>query len=327
MRDHPNNVPLTGFTGARLIARHAESGRDFTAPLQTNGEYTLSGLPLGTYDLTIPLPGAMYLPAVLSKVTVKAGLQKFDMHAPWGMNLGTIGDDPDMLGKDMRRKAKVAGPTPRMPDGKPDLSGMWSTISGLRIPNPFPLKPWAAEIQNRINQTPGTERQNPGSYCLPQAATPFLAGFPHKLIQTPEVIIHLTEFTTPGYRQIFLDGRPHPQDWNPAWMGHSVGHWEGDTLVVDTTGFNELTAGFGVHTEKLHVIERISRPDKASLVVEILADDADAYTGQWKHTINAALVPDEEILEFVCAENNKDPLHFGGLGWFDYARPKTPQKP
>jgi hypothetical protein len=319
----PNEKPLTGFTGALLTARNSESGRVFTAPVQENGEYTLSGLPVGTYDLTIPLPGAMYLPATLSKIVIKAGVQKIDLHAPWGMNLGTIGDDPDMLGKDMRRKANVSGPTPRMPDGKPDLSGMWSTISESTLPDPYPLKPWAAEIQNRINAIPN--RQNPGSYCLPQAATPFMAGFPHKLIQTPDLIVHLTEFTTPGYRQIFLDGRPHPEEWNPSWMGHSVGHWEGDTLVVDTVGFNELTAGFGVHSEKLHVVERITRPDKANLVIEIIADDVEAYTGVWKRTIRAALIPGEEILEFVCAENNKDPLHFGGLGWADQARPKPKQ--
>jgi len=73
------------------------------------------------------------------------------------------------------------------------------------------------------------------------------------------VIVHITEFTTPGYRQIFIDGRPHPKDWNPSWMGHSTGKWDGDTLVVDTVGFNEITPGFGIHTEKLHVVERFQR--------------------------------------------------------------------
>ena len=322
----PNNVPLSGFTGARLTARHAETGKDYTTPLENSGAYTLGGLPPGTYDLTIPLPGAMYLPATLAKIAIKAGTQKIDMHAPWGMNLGTIGDDPDMLGKDMRRKANVSGPTPRTPDGKPDFSGMWSNVGGGRAPSPYPLQPWAAEIQNRINAIPGKDRQNPGAYCLPQAAIPFLVGFPHKLLQTQDTLIHLTEFTTPGYRQIFLDGRKHPEDWNPAWMGHSVGRWEGDTLVVESVGFNELTAGFGVHTEKLRVVERIRRPDKATLIVEISATDEDAYTGEWKQTVNASLIPGEEILEFVCAENNKDPLHFGGLGWFEYARPQAPKK-
>jgi hypothetical protein len=310
---NPNNNALTGFSGATLYAKNIATGREFTAAVQPDGDYTLSGLPAGAYDLTIPLVGAMYLTATQSSVTVTAGTQRLDLRAPWGMNLGTVGDDPDMLGKDMRRKAKVSGATPRMPDGKPDLSGMWSNISEPGRPNPFPLQPWAAEIQKKLAAIENP--QNPGAFCLPQAAIPFLAGFPHKLIQTPNVIVHLTEFTTPGYRQIFLDGREHPKDWNPAWMGHSIGKWDGDTLVVDTVGFNEVTAGFGVHSEKLHVVERIRRPDMANLLIEIAADDADAYTGVWKRTIHAALVPDEEILEFVCAENNKDPLHFGGLGF------------
>jgi len=309
----PNDNALTGFTGATLFGKDTGTGREFTAEVKPNGDYTLTGLPPGTYDLTIPLAGAMYLTASQTNVTVKAGPQRIDLRAPWGMNLGTIGDDPDMLGKDMQRKANVSGPTPRMPDGKPDFSGMWSNITQPGRPNPPPLQPWAAEIQKKVSSIENL--QNPGAFCLPQAATPFLASFPHKLVQTPSVIVHLTEFTTPGYRQIFIDGRGHPQDWNPSWMGHSVGTWEGDTLVVDTVGFNEITAGFAVHTEKLHVVERIRRPDKANLEIEISAEDPDAYTGVWKRTIHAALIPAEEILEFVCAENNKDPLHFGGLGF------------
>ena len=320
----PNNNALTGFNGAVLFAKNLETGRDFSVDVQLTGEYTLSGLPPGTYDLVIPLASAMYLTAAQKNVKIVSGEQRINMQAPWGMNLGTLGDDPDMLGKDMRRKAKVSGPTPRLANGKPDFSGMWSTIIEARRPVPYPLKPWAMEIQKQIDETI-KDKQNPGSYCLPQAASPFLIPFPHKLVQAQGVIIHMTEFTTPGYRQVFIDGRKHPEDWNPAWMGHSVGHYEGDTLVIDSVGFNELTAGFSVHSEKLHVVERWTRPDNANLVVEIAADDADAYTRVWKTTVRAALVPDEEILEFVCAENNKDPLHFGGLGWIDHARP--PAKP
>jgi hypothetical protein len=296
-----------------LYAKHLASGREFTAEVRPSGDYTLTGLPPGAYDLTIPLVGAMYLTATQANVTIAAGANRIDLRAPWGMNLGTVGDDPDMLGKDMRRKAHVTGPAPRDAYGRLDLSGMWSNISEPGRPNPPPLQPWAAEIQKKLSAVENP--QNPGAFCLPQAGIPFLAGFPHKLIQARDVIVHLTEFTTPGYRQIFIDGREHPKDWNPAWMGHSVGHWEGDTLVVDTVGFNEQAPGFAVHSEKLHVVERIRRPDKANLFIEITADDPDAYTGTWTRTIHAALIPDEEILEFICAENNKDPLHFGGLGF------------
>ena len=98
-------------------------------------------------------------------------------------------------------------------------------------------------------------------------------------------------------------------------MGHSVGSWEGDTLVVETVGFNEVAPGFGIHTEKLRVTERIRRPEFGRLEIEITAEHPEAYTDTYTLHYEAGLVPDEEILEFVCAENNKDPLHFGALGW------------
>ena len=151
----------------------------------------------------------------------------------------------------------------------------------------------------------GADR-NAGAYCLPQSATPITLIFPYKLIQTPDVIVHLTEFVTPGFRQIFLDGRGHPELWNPAWMGHSIGTWEGDTLVVETTGFNEITPGFGIHTEKLRVIERFTRPEFGRLEIEITAEDPDAYAEVFTFRREAGLVLDQEILEFVCAEKSSE---------------------
>src|SRR4029077_20079314 len=96
-----------------------------------------------------------------------------------------------------------------------------------------------------------------------------------KVVQTPSLIVQMSEFDTPGYRQIFLDGRPHPnpKQWNPSWAGHSTGKWEGDTLVVDTVGFNELAGGVSIHTEKLHIIERIQRPDLGHLHVDTTVED------------------------------------------------------
>ena len=99
-------------------------------------------------------------------------------------------------------------------------------------------------------------------------------------------------------------------EWNPAWHGHSIGRWEGDTLVIDTVGFNELVAGFGVHSEKLHVIERWRRPNLGRLEVEITATDSEAWTGEYKFSIAASLIPNQEVLEFICAENNQDVNHW-----------------
>jgi hypothetical protein len=318
----PNKNPLTGFTGATIHMKNTATEKDYFANIAQDATFSLTGLPPGTYDLTVPLVGAMYRTYTQKSVTLFAG-QTLRMEVPieWGINLGTVGDDPDMLAKDMERRAKdVSGPAPRTSDGKIDFTGLWVPVRSPRPPNRFPLNAWAADIQKKLAARPNASyQQNAASYCLPQSAIPVTLPFPYKFVQTPTVLVHLVEFMTPGYRQIFLDGRPHPTEWNPAWMGHSVGHWEGDTLVIDTVGFNEITPGFGIHTEKLHVVERMRRPDKGHLEVEITAEDPDAYTKPWTTTIYGALAPQEEILEFVCPENNKDPLHFGGLGW--QARP------
>ena len=120
----------------------------------------------------------------------------------------------------------------------------------------------------------------------------------------------------PTTRQIFLDGRAHPADPNPTWQGHSIGRWEGDTLVIDTTGYNDkswLSLSGIPHTEKLHTVERIRRPDYGHIEVEITMDDSGAFTAPWKRTFSATLAPpDEEIMEFICAENNRDANHYRG---------------
>ena len=317
-----NGNAVTGTEGS-VHVKNTATGAEYSTPISPTGGFTLAGSPAGAYDLTVPMACCMYGTYSQKGITVAAGQTlKMDIKMPWNINLGTIGDDPVMLMNDMRAKAgKIVGPTPRMPDGKPDFTGMWAQVTepgprGLGL-GPFPLKPWAAEIQKKILERAKSDTNllNPAAFCLPQSALQIALPFQFKLIQTPALMIHLTEFQTPGYRQIFLDGRGHPKDFNPAWVGHSIGKWEGDTLVVDSTGFNEITAGVGVHSEKLRVVERFHRPDLGHLQVDITVDDEDAYTGPWKRTVRATLVPQEEILEFVCAENNKDPLHFGGLGF------------
>jgi hypothetical protein len=318
----PNGVIVTGLD-ASIHMKNTETGKDYNAVVPRDGTYAVTGLPAGTYDLNIPIACCMYRTYDQKSVVIKAGeTLKLDVNVGWGINLGTIGDDPGMLGNDMRARAKnTEGPTPRTADGKVDFSGVWYNVlqpggAGVGGGGRFSLKPWAADIQKQLAARPNANyNQGPAAFCLPQNATPTNLPFPYKFVQTPTVIVQLVEFMTPGYRQIFLDGRPHPEEWNPAWMGHSVGHWEGDTLVIDTVGFNEITPGYSIHSEKLHVVERMRRPDKGHLIVEVTAEDPEAWDAPYKYTMQAGLVTEEEILEFVCPENNKDPLHFGGLGW------------
>jgi hypothetical protein len=119
-----------------------------------------------------------------------------------------------------------------------------------------------------------------------------------------------------SYRQIFMDGRKHPPDLDPTWYGHSIGRWEGDTLVIDTVGFNDKFwfdfRGFP-HTEQLHTIERWTRKDLGTLINEVTIEDPGAYARPFKATFTAILQPPgEELLEYICQENNQDPPHLQG---------------
>jgi Carboxypeptidase regulatory-like domain len=316
----PNNNVIRGYTGGFVTLRHTTTNAQLRAEVGLDGAFSFAGVPAGTYDLAAPITGAMYRAYSQTGVVVAAGQTlQLRLRIEWGINLGTFGDDPTMLAKDMARSGeKLSGPAPRTPDGKVDLSGVWVPAPRPGAPpNPFPLQPWAAETNRKLQEVRGPDAQNPGAYCLPQTAIPYMSPFPWKLVQTPTLLIQLTEFFTPGVRQVFMDGRPHPpaDEWNPSWHGHSIGRWEGDTLVIETVGYNEVTAGFGIHSEKLKTIERVRRPDLTHLEIEITAEDPEAYTAPWRTTVYGALAPDHEILEFVCPENNKDAITFGGLGW------------
>lgn len=278
------------------------------------GEYILP-LPAGTYDLAVTMPCCQYGSVTQAGVVVRAGeSRRLDLRLPWGSNLGTLGDDPILLLNDFRERAAVpTGPTPRTREGQPDLSGIWINVNNPDAPPP-PLQPWAAEVLRQRMEN--NSKDYPGGFCLPANASSITRAFPYKFVQTPSLIVVIHESDTPGLRQIFLDGRPHPADWNPTWQGHSIGHWDGDTLVVDTIGFNDkawLSLSGIPHTEKLHTVERIRRPDYGHIEVEITMEDSGAFTGPWKRTFTATLAPPgEEIMEFICNENNNDVRHYRG---------------
>jgi len=299
---------------ATVTLKDAKTGETKTAAVKSTGDYEITGLKAGTYDLFIPIACCMYRTYEQKTIEIRNGeKKKLDLNIGWGINLGTIGDDPGQLSMDMRRRAgEIKGPAPRMADGKVDFSGVWYNVPAPigQQQSRIPMQPWAQEIQEQLRKI---NQQGPHAYCLPQSAIPTELPFPYKVVQTKDLMVHLVEFTTPGYRQVFLDGRPHPpsEEWNPAWLGHSVGHYEGDTLVIESVGFNEITPGFGVHSEQLKIVERWTRPTRGTLEVEITATDPAAWTGEYKKKFTAGLVPDEEILEFVCPENNLDALHNG----------------
>jgi len=240
-------------------------------------------------------------------------------------------------------KVNLAARTPRTAQGKPDLSGVWSTngtppaeieklfpgIADLAVPgddprgfNKFfmnvfadykqedvPIKPDALKLLLERAKTLG--KDNPTSHCLP-AGVPMgdLLPVPRRFIQLPDLLVILYEGINPQ-RMIYLDGRKHVLD-QPAWLGYSVGKWEGDTLVVDTRGFNDRTwlDAFGhPRTEAMHIVERYTRRDFGHMDVEMTFDDSGAYTKPFSIKFGQTLTPDTDVIEGVCNENEKDRVH------------------
>jgi hypothetical protein len=205
----------------------------------------------------------------------------------------------------------LTAPAPMTADGKPDFSGIWRTPTGKYLENlaadglDVPMQPWAKQLY--LQRLANDGRDRPSASCLPHSVTDFDAhNTPRKVVQTPGMLIMLFEgYHT--YRQVFFDGRGLPNDPEPAWFGYSVGKWEGTTLVVDTVGIHEKTwlddSGHP-HSDALHIVERFRRIDFGHMNVQITIDDPKAYTKPWTVSFGWEMLPDTELLDWVC-ENNK----------------------
>ena len=204
----------------------------------------------------------------------------------------------------------------KLPDGTPDFGGVWQgggavgdIAEGLAKGQTIPILP-AAEKILKARQS----KDDPEANCLP-TGVPRQAPYPWRIVQTPTHIFFLFEANIHTYRQIFMDGRKHPVDPDPTWYGHSIGHWEGATLVVDTVGYNDkfwFDFRGHPHTEKLHTVERYTRTDAATLKNDITIDDPGAYSRPFKVTFTAKLRPGDELIEYICQENNQDLPHIAG---------------
>jgi len=175
------------------------------------------------------------------------------------------------------------------------------------------MQPWAEELVNQRLSNHG--RDIPTSRCLPPGV-PLLQAVPtpFKIVQTQGLVVILYEGWT-LYRQVFTDGRELPKDPNPSWLGYSVATWNADTLVVDTVGLNDrswLDLTGHPHTEALHLVERFQRRDLGRMEIQITIDDPKAYRKPWTIIESTHLLPDTELLEFICNENEKDGPHLVG---------------
>jgi hypothetical protein len=227
-------------------------------------------------------------------------------------------------------KPNLAAPAPRTADGKPDFSGMYGWINigtwcgaectdtqisrefiniAASLKSPPPYQPWAADLVKKRSVEQGLD---PNVHCMPRGAPRIWTDDYYKRIfMVPGRMIILTERNM-QYRQIFTDGRALPKDPNPVWNGYSTGHWEGDTLVVETSGFRDdlwLDARGDPLTEQGKMTERIRRPNYGNLEVEMTINDPKAYTAPWTVKVNQPLVLDSELIDYYCLENEKDSAH------------------
>jgi hypothetical protein len=229
-------------------------------------------------------------------------------------------------------KVNMSAPAPRLADGKPDFSGIWITGNplcpqgsgdslvcgvelpmsreginmGVSLPGGLPYQPWLAALVKERTATDA--KDDPHVRCLPDT---FLRayGLPHllKFVHTPGLLVMLNEMNA-GYRQVFSDGRPLPEDPVPSWQGYSSATWSDDTLVVNSIGFrNDLWIDWNgsVLTEAARVQERIRRPNYGQLEIEVTVDDPKAYTRPWTVTLKQRIALDTELVDEICLENEK----------------------
>jgi len=265
----------------------------------------------------------------MSKLVVAAVLTAISAFAQW-LNYPTVG-----VPKSADGSPNLAAPTPRTPDGKPDLSGLWTMMCptangptmclseiyvardfadiGRSLEGGLPYQPWAAAAVKVRREQNG--KDDPFTHCLP-GGVPRIYTSPYlkKIVQTPGLVISLAE-TNASYRQIFTDGRPLPEDPNPSWNGYSTGHWEEDTLVVETNGFldGQWLDRFGSPlTNHAKMTEKFRRVNYGTLAIELTVDDPKAYTKPWTIQLSQSIVLNSELMDYICLENEKDFPHLVG---------------
>jgi hypothetical protein len=218
-------------------------------------------------------------------------------------------------------QSSPTGPTPRLPSGKPDFSGVWvgggpvgDIREGLLAGEEIKLKPEAERLMKSRMAA-----DDPEALCLP-TGVPRVAPYPWRIVQTPAVgepthLYFLFEGNIHSFRQIFMDGRSHPEDLELTWYGHSIGRWDGDTLVIETVGFNDKFWFDFVghpHSTQLKTIERYTRTNEGTLENVTTIIDPGAYEEPFTVKYTATLRPGWDLMEYICNENNQDVEHIRG---------------
>ena len=293
---------------APVVLKNSATGATSMTPSSDKGVYSLE-LPAGTYDVSVNVGGLK--PFQKKGVAIAANKPTgLDIHLEDTTQLSTLGEDRTSISAAATRHRPPSGPTPRTVDGKPDLSGVWWTPATTDPGKPEFLPSAESVLKQRQESN---SKDSPQAQCLPSPVVRLGPLF--QFVQSKDYLIRISDDDSPGFYQIYLNGRPHPADPNPAWYGDNVGRWDGDTLVVDRVAFHErvwLDRDGHPHSDKLHVTERYRRPDLGHLEFETTVEDPGILSKPWTQKRVAELAPGEEIYEFICPENNQDAPHMVG---------------
>lgn len=293
-----SNGPVAGAT---VRARDLSTGSVHESTVLRDGTFVLS-LPAAIYDVFVRK--AQYSTVTRRGISiVNSQSVRLDLMMNPNGNVDVPGESSFQLLSE--RASRVSGEIPKTSDDKPDLSGVWLPSLDLDADDP-PYLAWAGALQKERAAAMG--KDDPRGLCLPPGTVRTNLNDLTKFVQTKLLLVILMEGSPPGFRQVFLDGRGHSADLEPSWMGESIGRWDGETLVIDTIGFHDrgwIDASGKPQTTKLHVIERMRRPDLGTLDIEITVDDPGAYERPWKLRRELKLAPDEELREYVCNENER----------------------
>ena len=237
-------------------------------------------------------------------------------------------------------KVNFDAPVPRTADGKIDFTGVYENLwfyngrigrppvsppgeppqttfaeIGAGFKDGLPFQPWAKQLHDQRRDQ--NAKDNPDAHCLPMGLMQFhIHPQPRKIVQTDKMMIVLYEGNA-GIRQIFLDGRPLPKigDVQPWWYGYSTAHWEGDTLVIQSNNFRDdgwLDINGSPLTDQATMTERWQRLNYGTLRIDVTIDDPKAYRAPFTVRLNQRIVPDSELIEFICAENERSTAHMVG---------------
>jgi len=272
----------------------------------------LAALPIAAQWPNYPTAGAPRTPdgkAILDAPAPKAPDGHPDLSGIW--DLRGPGGGRGGPGGQQKGGGPKGGAPPELPPGTPQMATFKNVGSGFK--EGLPMLPWAADLLKQRKSE--NSKDNPDAHCLPLGLMQLhMHPQPRKIIQTPGMIVILYE-AQGGIRQIFTDGRPLPKDPEPWWYGYSVGKWDGDTLVVETTGFRDdvwLDIDGSPLTESGKMTERIKRLNYGTLQTDVTIEDPKAYTKPFTVRVIHHLLPDTDLIEFICSENDRSGPHLVG---------------